>query len=255
MNPSLAALLATLGISAVSFIAFAALGWARTTLSKFLHAVVAFAAGSLLGGAFFHLLPEAVEQNDSAFLWTLIGILVFFVLDGMLWVYHCHAGHELDSAGHGSCPPKPIGTLNLVADGVHNFTDGVIVASAFLVSIPVGIVTSIAVALHEIPQEIGDYGVLLHSGFTHKKALFWNTIIACTALLGTTLTLLLSGYVQQLTAYTVPFAAGGFIYMACTNLLSEIKEEEKLRTRIVQFIWMILGIALLWITKQYFDHG
>lgn len=254
MTPFFAACLATFAIGLLSFGAFIALGWARSTLSKFLHAVVAFAAGGLLGGAFFHLLPEAAEQSESAFTWALIGLVAFFVLDGLLWVYHCHAGHKLDTGGHGSCPPKQIGTLNLIADGVHNFTDGIIVASAFLVSIPVGIVTAIAVALHEIPQEIGDYGVLLHSGFSQRKALIWNSVTAFTAVLGTILTFMLSDRIAGLTTYTIPFAAGGFIYMACTNLLSEIKEEEKIRTRIVQFVWFMIGLALLWTTKQFFEH-
>jgi zinc and cadmium transporter len=254
MTPFFAAVLATSAIGLISLFAFVALGWARHRLSSFLHAIVAFAAGGLLGGAFFHLLPEAAEESPGAFTWTLIGLLVFFVIDGMLWLYHCHAGHNLDTHGHGSCPQKPVGTLNLIADGVHNFTDGIIVASAFLVSIPVGIVTAIAVALHEIPQEIGDYGILLHSGFSHRKALIWNGIIAMIAVLGAILTFAVSDRITNLTIYTVPFAAGGFIYMACTNLLSEIKEEEKLRTRVVQFIWLLIGLGLLWVTKQYFEH-
>jgi zinc and cadmium transporter len=253
MTPFAAAVLASTLIGLVSLIGFASLGMAKIQLSRFLHAIVAFAAGGLLGGAFFHLLPEAAETDAPVFTYALVGLIIFFILDSLLWVYHCHAGHRLDTNGHGSCPPKPVGILNLVGDGLHNFTDGIVVASAFLVSIPLGIATSIAVALHEIPQEIGDYGILIHSGFTHRRALMWNGVVAAFAILGTVLTFILNDRIVGLTLFTVPFAAGGFIYMACTNLLSEIKEEESIRVRSVQFIFFFLGLALLWAGKQWFD--
>lgn len=250
MSPLFSAILAGVIVSLISFVGFASLHIAKKKLAIALEAAVAFAAGGLLGGAFFHLLPEAVEQGGPVFELTLVGLLMFFVLDSLLWVYHCHGGHRLHDDDHhgGSCPVKPVGWLNLVGDALHNLTDGIIVGSAFLVSPALGVATTIAVALHEIPQEVGDYGILLHSGFTPKRALFWNFLISLTMLFGIVLVFMLGEYVTNLTRYTVPFAAGGFIYMACTNLLSEIKEEGSIRTRAIQFLLLLAGVALLYVT-------
>lgn len=247
MTPFIGSLFAGLIVSLISFVGFAAFNLGKRRLSLFLEGMVAFAAGGLLGGVFFDLLPEAAASGALVYPMTLLGIVIFFVLDSVFWVYHCHAGHSLEAAGRaGSCPVKPVGYLNLVGDALHNFIDGVIVASAFAVSLPLGIVTSLNVALHEIPQEIGDYGVLLYSGFSPKKALVANFYVSLTMLLGIAGTFAAMNYVSGLSRYTIPFAAGGFIYMACTNLLSEIKEEESLRTRSIQFLFFLLGIGLLW---------
>ncbi len=247
MSPFIAALIAGVLVGLIAFIGFGSLYVAKTRLARILKAVVAFAAGGLLGAAFFDLLPESVEAGGPTFGMTLVGIVVFFVLDSLLWVYHCHGGHRLHGEihGHGSCPVKPVGYLNLMGDALHNLTDGIVVGSAFLVSIPLGVATTVAVAFHEIPQEIGDFGILIYSGFSHAKALFWNFVIALTMLIGIATVFVAQPYVVNLTLYTIPFAAGGFIYMACTNLLSEIKEEESIGTRAVQFAFFLLGLAVL----------
>ncbi|OGL74323.1 hypothetical protein A3E39_04645 [Candidatus Uhrbacteria bacterium RIFCSPHIGHO2_12_FULL_60_25] len=251
MTPFVAALIAGTLVGLIAFIGFGSLFIAKTRLARILEGVVAFAAGGLLGAAFFNLLPESVEAGGPTFVMTLVGIVVFFVLDSLLWVYHCHGGHRLHGEihGHGSCPIKPVGYLNLMGDALHNLTDGIVVGSAFLVSIPLGVATTVAVAFHEIPQEIGDFGILIYSGFSNRKALLWNFVIALTMLLGIVAVFVAQPYVANLTLYTIPFAAGGFIYMACTNLLSEIKEEESIGTRAVQFAFFLLGLAVLWLTK------
>ena len=250
MSPFLSSLAAGLLVSLIPFLAFGSLYLAKKRLASFLKPIVAFAAGGLLGGAFFHLLPEAAEQGGPVFGIVLLGIVAFFTLDSLLWIYHCHAGHQLHEGheDHGSCPPKPVGILSLFGDALHNFTDGIVVASAFLVSPALGLSTTLAVAFHEIPQEVGDYGILIYSGFSHKKALFWNVVVGLTMILGIVTVFLVAPYITNLTSYTVPFAAGGFIYMACTNLLSEIKEEPSFRTRFIQFLWLLAGIGLLWFT-------
>lgn len=251
MTPFLSAILSGLGVSLMAFVGFGTLLLARKQLSRFLSAIVAFAAGGLLGGAFFHLLPESVESGGPTFPLTLVGLIVFFILDSVLWIYHCHGGHQLHSGSHqhGSCPPtKPIGYLNLFGDAIHNITDGVVLASAYLVSPALGLVTTLAVALHEIPQEVSDFGILLHAGFEKRRALAWNFVVALTILVGVVGVFIARDYVESLTLYTIPFAAGGFIYMACTNLLSEIKEEESLRRRAIQFVFFFCGLALLWLT-------
>lgn len=250
MSPLIQSLIAGLIVSGVSFIGFASLHIARKRLTVALGAIVAFAAGGLLGGAFFHLLPEAAEMGAPVFTWTLVGLMVFFVLDSLLWVYHCHGGHQLHGEHmHGSCPEKPIGYLNLFGDALHNLIDGIVVASAFIAGGPaLGIPTTLAVALHEIPQEIGDYGILIYSGFSHMKALAWNVVVALMMLVGIVATFVAAPYVNNLTLYAIPFAAGGFLYMAGTNLLSEIKEEPNIRVRLIQFVLLLLGLALMWLT-------
>jgi len=226
----------------------------KKRLSKWLAVIVAFSSGALLGGAFFHLLPESVESGGPTFLIALVGILFFFLLDSFIWLYHCHGGHILHNDKHEAhCPVKPVGTLNLVGDAIHNITDGVIVASAFLVSIPLGIATTIAVALHEIPQEVSDFGILLHSGYSQKKALRLNFLVALTILVGIIATFVAVDFVEALTLYTVPFAAGGFIYIACSNLLPEIKEEPSFGKRLLQLIVLIFGVALLYFMKLWLE--
>lgn len=248
LSPLAASLLSGLFIALIALIGFGSLLIAKRLLSKMLAIIVAFAAGALLGGAFFHLLPEALELNGPVFEFTLIGLLVFFVLDSLLWIYHCHAGHRLHEHENdtGSCPTRPIGVLNLFGDALHNLTDGIVIASAFMINPALGISTTLAVALHEIPQEVGDFGILIHSGFSKKKALLLNFAVALTVLFGIIITFLIGNRITGLTSYTIPFAAGGFIYMACTNLLSEIKEESSLTKRLWQTLALFAGVGLLW---------
>lgn len=253
MTPLFSALLAGFLVAAMAFVGFASLLVAKRSLERFLILIVAFAAGALLGAAFFHLLPEGIELNENALPLALLGIVVFFVLDSAFWIYHCHGGHRLHDEkkhGHPSCPVKPVGWLNLVGDAVHNLTDGIVIGSAFLVNPALGWTATMAVALHEVPQEIGDFGILIHSGMKRGKALVLNGLVALTVLVGIAGTFIAQEYVEGLTAYTLPFAAGGFIYMACTNLLSEIKEESSVGRRAMQFIFFLLGIGLLWMTME-----
>ncbi|MCC6563707.1 ZIP family metal transporter [Candidatus Uhrbacteria bacterium] len=254
MTPFVSAILAGLLVAGIAFVGFGSLLIAKNLLERLLLGIVAFAAGGLLGGAFFHLLPESLEMNEQALTYALIGLITFFVLDSLLWVYHCHGGHRLHDEHkhhHASCPPeKPVGWLNLAGDAIHNLTDGVVIASAFLVNPALGWSATLAVALHEVPQEIGDFGILIHSGFNRRKALLLNGLVALTVLVGIIGVFIAQEYVAGLTAYTLPFAAGGFIYMACTNLLSEIKEEESIKRRAVQFVFFLLGLGLLWITRE-----
>ncbi len=254
MTPLVSSLLAGLLVAGIAFVGFGSLLIAKNLLERLLLGIVAFAAGGLLGGAFFHLLPESLEMNEQALSVALIGLITFFVLDSLLWVYHCHGGHRLHDEHkhhHASCPPeKPVGWLNLAGDALHNLTDGIVIASAFLVNPALGWSATLAVALHEVPQEIGDFGILIHSGFNRRKALLLNGAVALTILVGIVGVFVAQEYVTGLTAYTLPFAAGGFIYMACTNLLSEIKEEESIKRRAVQFIFFLLGLGLLWMTRE-----
>jgi len=221
----------------------------RGLLEKIVMVLVSFAAGALIGGAFIHLLPEAIEEGGPVFPMLIMGIIIFFILEIYLYWYHCHGGH-IHSHKHGhQCKIRPMGYLNLIGDGVHNLIDGMIITTAFLVNTPLGVVTTLAVIFHEIPQEMGDFGVLVYSGFSKYKALFFNFLSACTAILGVFLTYLFASMVDNITMYLVPFAAGGFIYIAMTDLMGELKEEPDFQKATWQILIFLTGIFFMWLTK------
>lgn len=250
MQTILPALAAAFAMSLLSLVGYASLAWSNHRTAFVQHAIVAFAAGALLGNAFFHLLPESIESSPNALTWALGGILIFFVLDSLLWIYHSHAGRHLHDHEHDHTPAKPVGYLNLIGDAVHNFTDGIAVMSAFLINPALGFNTAIAIGLHEIPQELGDFGILLSSGFSKKKALWLNMLVSLAMILGVIGTWLAASFVTRLTAWTIPLAAGFMIYMACTNLFAEIKEEPKLSTRAWQTFAMLIGLGIMYLTAH-----
>ncbi len=228
-------------ISLVAFVGILSFPLQKKTLQNSLLFLVSFAAGSLLGGAFIHLLPKAIESSSSSItlsLFILLGIVIFFTIEKFLHWQHCHS---IDCDKH----PKSLAIMNLVGDGFHNFIDGLIIGGSYLVSIPLGIATSVAVLLHEVPQEIGDFGVLLHGGFSRKKALFFNFLSALTAVLGAIIALVLFNYVEGLTRFLIPFTIGGFIYIAASDLIPEVhKETDKVRSLMSLFSF-VLGIMVM----------
>ena len=147
-----------------------------------------------------------------------------------------------------------MGLLNLVGDGIHNFTDGIIVAASFLVSIPLGIVTAIAVAAHEVPQEIGDFAVLIYSGFSRTKALFFNFLAALTVIIGAVVTYYFAHVITNITVYLIPFSAGGFIYIACADLMGDLKKEPNARKATMQLIMFLIGIGIIWLAMKLIAH-
>jgi len=233
--------LATLvAISAISLVGALGLVLRPDALRRLMGFLVPFAAGALLGDAFLHLLPEVAESehglDPTASLSLLAGIIVFFILEKVLHWHHSHLPHE--DVMH------PVAVSNLVGDGLHNFIDGAIVAGAFLVSTEVGLATSIAVALHELPQELGDFAILVHGGLEPKKALRLNFLTAVTAVLGGVLTLVFSeatGLVEAL----VPFSAGAFVYIASTDLIPELHKEPEPRKSLLQVAALITGVAVM----------
>ncbi|MBW2970112.1 ZIP family metal transporter [Candidatus Woesearchaeota archaeon] len=242
-------------VSLASLVGVFTLALKKKLLEKIVMILVSFAAGALLGGAFIHLLPESVHEGGPTFLMVTIGIVVFFIMETYIYWYHCHAGHVHTHKHKGKCPIRPMGYLNLIGDGIHNLIDGMIVASSFLVSFELGIASTIAVIFHEIPQEIGDFGVLIYSGFSRKKALFFNFLSALTAVIGVLLTYFFVSHVHGLTNYLIPFAAGGFIYIAMTDLMAELKEEENIKKATLQVILLLVGVALMYILKLAFEHA
>jgi len=236
------AIVAVVIVSLVSFVGVLALVFTKKDLEKILLILVAFSTGALTGDATVHLLPEAVEESGGLTMLIsisfLAGILLFFVLEKFLRWRHCH---DLECREHS----KHLGTMNLIGDGVHNFIDGVLIGSSFLVSIPLGVTTTVAVVLHEIPQELGDFGVIVHSGYTKLQAALFNFYSATTAIIGTIGALILGSKIESFTGVLVPLTAGGFIYIALSGLVPELHKEEDGKRSFVQFIFILFGIGIM----------
>jgi len=238
-------------VSLVALSGIALLAFSEQFLNRILLMLVGLSTGALLGGALLHLMPEALEKMnaDEAALFVLAGILISFVIERFLHFRHCH---ELGCESHA----KPLGTMMLIGDSLHNALDGILIASSYLVSIPLGIMTTVAVLLHEIPQELGDFAVLLHSGFSKKKAIFLNLISAFTAILGAILALYLHSFVHGIETVIVPIAAGHFLYIAGSDLIPELHKETSMRRTAAQFICLLAGVGLMWgMSGKAHNHG
>ncbi len=241
-RPTLYALSSVIVTSLISFIGVLTLSLRTDKLKRMLLYLVSLSTGALFGGALLHLIPEAFreagELHFRVSLYILTGMLGFFVLEKYIHWRHCHTPSSDEHPHH-------IGIMNLIGDGAHNFIDGLIIGGGYLVSIPIGLSTTIAVILHEIPQEIGDFGVLLYAGFEKKRALALNFLSALIAVLGTIVSLILGGRFGSFTFFLVPFTAGGFIYIASADLIPELKKECELLKSTAQFICIIFGISLM----------
>lgn len=200
---------------------------------KLLTVLISFASGTMLGGAFFHLIPKASSPvEESVFIAVVLGIVVFFLLEKFLW-RHCHERE---------CEVHPFAYLNLVGDAIHNFIDGLIIAVGSLSSVSSGFIITLGVVSHEIPREIGDFGVLIFGGFTKKKALFYNFLSAIIAIVGALVTYFFSPYIPN-KAHLSAFAAGGFIYIATTDLIPELHKERGFMNSALQFLLLVGGLA------------
>jgi len=208
------------------------------TLRRWLLPLVAFAAGSLLGGAFFHMLPRALSANADhgmVMLWVALGFTAFFALDQLLEWHHCH---RLPSEH-----VRPLGPLLLVADGAHNLLGGLAIGAIFIVDIRAGIAAWVGAALHEIPQEIGDFGAIVHAGYTRRKALLYNFLSALTFPIGGVIAYALGQSVNV--GFLVALGAGNFLYIAAADLIPEIKRAERFRDTLMRFVFFALGLGLL----------
>jgi zinc and cadmium transporter len=242
MNDLIATLVSVTTVSLISLTGIVFIGLKENLLKRILMIFVGFSSGTLLGSAFLDLLPEAInsEFGEVAFYYVIIGIVSFFALEKFLYWRHCHEEE---------CPVHMFVYLNLVGDGIHNFIDGMIIAATYILSFAsgsyhLGFATTLAVIFHEIPQEIGDFGVLIYGGLTKKKALAYNFISAITAILGAITTYFLT-YIQSIAILLVAFAAGGFIYIAATDLMPELHKRTRAGASITQFLTIVLGIGLM----------
>lgn len=228
-------------VSLISLIGVFTISLSLERLRKILLFLVSFAAGALLGDAFIHLIPEVFDRGigkTAAPFLILLGSMIFLALEKILWWRHCHIP---TSENH----PHPVAVNNLVGDSLHNFIDGMIIAGSFFVSVPLGITTTIAVIMHEIPQEIGDFSILIYAGWARKKALFYNFLSGLTALAGAIAVLLIGHSVDLVRDMLVPFTAGGFIYIAMADLIPELKKEEHLGHSAMQLVAMLFGIGIM----------
>lgn len=235
-------------VSLLSFVGLAAMSFGRARLGKMLFVVVSFSVGALLGDVFLHILPEVWESAPGivSMFYVFAGFMIFFILEKFLrWHHYHHTSTDDESHGLEHHKLSHIGYLNVVSDGLHNFVDGAVIAGSFLVSIPVGISTSIAVFLHEIPQEIGDFGLLLHAGFSTKRALFWNFCSALGAVAGALIVLVGSRHVGGISNILLPITAGGFLYVAGSDLVPELNKIEGVNKSLIQLVGIALGFILM----------
>lgn len=215
-------------------------------IKKYLFYLVSFAAGSMLGAAFLDLLPEAFESGFKEIIpvFILLGILAFFVLEKFLHWHHHHTGKK---------EVHVFNYLNIIGDGLHNFLDGAIIAVSFLSSTQLGIVVTIAVVAHEIPQEIGDFAILIYGGWSKLRASIINFLTALTAVLGALFAYFYSGLIENSSLYLTSFAVGGFIYIAGTDLIPEIQKEKEIKKSVLQFAMLVVGILFIWFVGKFFE--
>lgn len=247
METLLAIILGVIFVSLISFVGVFFLAIKEKTLNNLLEIFIAFACGSLLGDALFHLLPESFKNlGEGASFWIAFSFLFFFALEKFFYWRHCHEGH---------CEVHPFTYLNLIGDALHNFIDGAIIAASFLANFSLGLGTILAVIFHEIPQEIGDFSILLYGGMKKKKALFLNFLTALTAILGAVAVYLFSDKITGLTEILLPFAAGNFLYLAGTDIIPELHEKGKHspKNSVYQFFALLSGLLLMWLLKIFLE--
>lgn len=242
MESLFSSLLSVLIISLLSISGIFLIFLNKKTSQKVNLFLVSFAIGALLGDTFIHLLPQSFEllnQTTVSFL-TITGLLLFFILEKILRWHHCH---EINCHQNES---EHLAVLNIVGDTVHNLIDGMLIAASFMVNFKLGLLTSVAVLLHEIPQEIGDFAILIHSGLSLKKTLLCNLFSATSAFLGVILVFIIGSKNSSLSSFLLPVTAGAFIYLAASDLIPELhRHDPPLSHSLFQLIFIILGVALM----------
>ncbi len=238
-------LASTFLVSLISLAGILTLAIKDNLLHKILFCLIGFSAGALIGSAFLHILPECLENNKSSTVFSclILGIIIFFLMERYLHWRHCHE--------EGSCKTHAFTYLNLVGDGFHNFIDGMVIAASFMVSLKLGLVTTLAIILHEIPQELGDFAVLIYGGFSKKKALLFNFASALMAMIGAVAGYFITDLTRNFSNFILPLTAGGFIYIAMSDLIPEVHRESNQKRATLAFIAFLLGIALMALAKNF----
>jgi len=235
-------ILSTFLVSLLSFAGVFVLALREEVLKKIIFYLVSLSIGGLMGGAFLHLFPEAIEkfENGMSFLIVLLGFFLFLIIEKTIHWRHCHKDN---------CVIHSFAYMNLIGDAIHNFIDGIIIAAGFIVSPAAGFASTAAIFLHEIPQEIGDFGVLIHGGVSKKRALMLNFLTAITAVAGGIFGFYLLGFAQNISHYLLALAAGGFIYIAASDLIPEIRKENDVKKSFINFAIIFLGILAMYLLR------
>ncbi len=239
-------LLSVFAVSAVSLIGASVLVVKKELIFKILNFLVSFAAGALLGSAFLHLLPEIIEKdgfNPNIAFFIFLGILLFFILEKIIHWRHCHKCYPEPQPFHSHL--QPFAYTNLIGDGLHNLIDGMMIASSFLISIPLGITTTLAVIFHEIPQEMGDFGILVKAGFSPLRALLFNLFSGLIAVFGVLFVLIVGLKIESLSVFVASLTIGAFVYIACSDLIPELHKETDFRTSVSQIICAVFGFLIM----------
>src|SRR3989339_2077374 len=230
--------LASLAASLISFVGGIVAIFNEEKVRRSTHFIVSFAIGALLSVSFLDLIPEAVEMSSArkAMPFVLLGVFIFFLLAKFIFWYHCHDGQ---------CPVHTYSYLILWGDFLHNFVDGIILALTFLVDLRLGLLTTVAVILHEIPQEIGDFGILIHGGFSRRKALWYNFLSAISVVIGAVLTYALGAVLEPFLPLGLALVAGAFIYLAAVDLMPELHETTGFSHALIQIVFIAMGALLV----------
>jgi zinc and cadmium transporter len=242
MSALLLGLLSVIAVSSVSLIGILTLWLTDKTLKKTLLYFVSFSVGGLFGDAFIHLIPEAVEESGfgtTVSISIMVGIFSSFAVERFLQWRHCHIPTSTEH-------PHSFAYMNLFGDAVHNLIDGLIIGGSYLASIPLGIATTLAVTLHEVPQELGDFGILLYAGINRRRAIWFNFLTALTAVLGALVAFTIGPAVEGFVPLVIPFAAGNFIYIAGSDLVPELRKDvPELGKAALQGLSIVLGVVLM----------
>ena len=237
-------LLAVGAVSLVSLIGVLYFFFNEKLLGRLMPFLVAFAAGGLLGGSFFHLIPESFEAFDgsTASIYIIVGIVLFLLFEQTLHWHHTH-GHDCEG-----CERDVTGYSMLLGDGLHNFLDGILIASAFMVNMPTGIALTIAILFHEIPQELGDFAVLIKNGFSRGRALLWNLVSALMAVIGGVGAFFFLGSFERVVPYVIAVGAGGFLYIALVDLFAELKVKKNWQVKFGELAALVLGLVVIYLS-------
>ncbi len=243
--------LSTLLVSVVSFSGVFFLSLQKKLLQNLVFLLISFAVGALLGNVFFMLVPESfhtIGNGQLIGLLILTGLLLMFFLEKVI-----HWRRQNEPALQTTI--SSLGPVSLITDALHNFTDGILIAVSWMLSPEAGLATTLAVLLHEIPQEISDFGILLHAGYSRKKALWLNFMAASTAIFGAMLTLAVGHAFSHVSIYILPIAAGGFLYLASCDLIPELQRERSKRRSLLQFAAIAGGLALMFFLNDSIEHS
>jgi zinc and cadmium transporter len=213
--------------------------------SKYTRYLVALSAGVLISDVFVHILPEVVAVNGfklSYSITILASILLYFILEGVIRWHHSHGEGDMESHNHDK---SYVGWLNLSGSLIHNLIDGIAIGASFAISVQTGLITTFAIVLHEIPHEIGNFGVLIHAGFSRNKALWFNFATALTSILGVVLVLVFNDRIETLNPYFSVFAAGSLLYIAMADMIPEVHENEHKKTNYFTLLAFVAGMILI----------